>query len=307
MSKIYLSPTGLYSRAMLRVANALRESLPPNFEEVKSTKDLGKGDVQVLHVISRDAIPYAQRVRRRGVRYIVVQYCLLTAGFNWTTYNDWFGLWNDAELVWSYYDLAGRVLPQFDYEPVDFNCRFYHAPLGIDQAFAQCQPQPKQNYILTTGYVSGPGAEAITDVWQAAKLAGITRAVHIGPKQSPEPLPVQYHTNISDHYLALLYAQTKYVCSMRYVEGFEMPAVEGLACYTRPIVFDQPDMRHWYDGLALFVPDGLHWQGLIDYLAGLFTVSSRGQVTRDEHDSALSRFNWQIIMQGFWERISHVQ
>lgn len=291
---------------MLRVANALRESLPPSFEEVHNPKLLGKGDLQVLHVISHDAIPYARRVKCRGVRYIVIQYCLLTAGFSQYNYNEWFGLWNDAEIVWSYYDLVVRVLPQFDYEPVDFNCGFYHAPLGIDKAFMQCQPQPKQNYILTTGYVSGPGAEAITDVWQAAKQAGVKHVVHIGPKQSPEPLPVQYRTDISDEHLAVLYAQARYVCAMRYVEGFEMPAVEGLACYTRPIVFDQPDMKHWYDDgddLAVFVKEQAG-QELVDELADVFTMGYPELVAREERNAASKRFNWQTIMQGFWGRIN---
>lgn len=258
MPRIYLAPTGLHSRAMLRVVNALRESLPPSFEEVNSLSNLGPNDVQVLHVISQDALSYAGKLRHK---YVVIQYCFKTAGGD---ISDWREMWYHSLLVWSYYDLSS-YLPESNFgDDVDWpflDAVIYHAPLGIDKEFINPDnyaPTKSRNAIVTTGFVSGPGAEAIEEVWQAALQLGM-HVYHVGCDrvQGAVTKPnVSFHVGLSDKDLAFLYSSCGWVSALRYVEGFEMPAVE--------------DMRRWYGKLARYVPDGLVGDDLVHFLRVLF-------------------------------------
>jgi glycosyltransferase involved in cell wall biosynthesis len=106
---------------------------------------------------------------------------------------------------------------------------------------------------------------------------------------------------ISDGALAELYATSTWVSGLRHVEGFELPAAEGLVCGARPLVFDQPGMREWYRGLGVFVAE-LQGEKLIRLLTELFHQSPL-PVSQEEREEALRRFDWERIAKGFWEAL----
>jgi hypothetical protein len=302
--RVHVKPTGLHSRAMVRVANALERYAPSHVTIARSPND---ADLIVLHVIGSDAIDYARSFEHTGQRYAVIQYCYRTAaplGVN----APWLNLWQSADLVWSYYDLSTVA------ECAGFN--FYHAPLGLDDVFATAPAQPhlgRARVIVTTGYVSGsgPGAEPIEDVWIAAKCAGVG-IIHIGPANVVGmrlDVTREVHTDISDTLLAEIYGRATWVSALRRTEGFELPGIEGLSCGARPIVFDNADNRHWYgDGdYANYVKDrgGID---LVDDLLKIFTRRVPSLVSRSE-PSAISnedlarvrnKFNWRTICEGFY-------
>lgn len=286
--KVFLEPTCVpCSRAMHRVAAALRRHAPPNVEVVRRR---AAADLQVLHAIG-PLLPAPDKP------YAIIQYCLTTAE-GWDE-REWRHAWTEARLVWSYYDLADRM---------PSGARFYFAPLGVDAVFA-AGPRRTGNGrdvgVVTSGYVSGAGAEAIEEVAEAARRLGL-RVFHLGPKR-PEGMAERMEKtwvsgeDIEDEELALWYSRARWVSGLRHGEGYELPVIEGLACGARPIVFDRPDMRRWYDGLATLVPEcsgGALVEALVEVLAqGPLLVAEW------EREEVVRTFDWRVIAEGFWSRL----
>lgn len=295
--RVYVRPTGLHSMAMTRVANALTRYAPAH---VKITDDIAACDLQVLHVINRDAIEYAANLAR-SKRYAVIQYCLKTSG---ASVEEWQDCWARADLVWSYYDLL--VASQTSVVRSQRPLPFYRAPLGLDDVFREpFNPSlPREPLVITTGYVTGPGAEPIEEVWRAARLAGL-KTFHVGPRhvQNATIEPDEAQEGMSDADLAALYRRAQWVSGLRYVEGFELPAAEALSCGARPLVFSQPATERWYRipgyGLPMvsFVRESHLPEDLAERLSGYAPVGL------NEIAHARAIFDWQTICSGFWDRL----
>lgn len=290
--RVFLEPTGLHSRAMKRVSAALARYAPEGVEVVARPES---ADLLVLHVISFDAMAFGQKVRAGGQRYAAIQYCLQST--ECTEAWHWHPFWRNAAAVWSYYDLTADAAAE--------GFRFWHAPLGIDEAFrvpGAMEPQ-RERLVITSGYVSGPRAEAIEEVWRAASLAG-ARALHVGPASiagmNASPVAWRAVQDLDDRRLADIYRRASWVSGLRHAEGFELPAAEGLACGARAILFDQPSQRHWYGGLAEYVPD-VAGEALVEHLVKVFEAPR--PVNEGELAAALERFGWEPICRGFWNLI----
>ena len=71
---VYLAVPGGLSRAMDRVVHALSLYAPPNVTVVKREAE---ADLVVLHTIGYpETVEAVERMRARGQRYLIVQYCL---------------------------------------------------------------------------------------------------------------------------------------------------------------------------------------------------------------------------------------
>lgn len=292
--KVFVEPVGIYSPAMVRIARALELYAPENIEIVKQES---AADVAILYVIGRDYLDRGKNILARGRSYAIVQCCLETAGFNYSaeSVNEWCELWSRSLAVWSYYNLEDLVNEN----------QFMYAPLGIDAVFtsAASKSSLKSDYVVTTGCVSGSRAEAIEEVWLAAKIAGL-RSVHVGPEKVQGTIyrADEILTGISDFQLATIYQQAQWVCALRHVEGFELPALEALACGTRPILFDQPDLRHWYGRHAIYIPE-CRDEELVDRLVKLFKLPQPSPMTESERLMVIDEFNWKPIAQKFWLKV----
>ena len=265
---------------MFRVADALRRHAPASVEFV-SPQD---ADLHVLHVIGADAIGYVEE--RPDMQYAVIQYCYQTAGAG-----SWNVLWDRAKTVMSYYPLL--------------HDNVYLTPLGIDPMFrADYHREYRGVNVMTSGYVTGPGAEAIEEMYLAASRLD-KEVVHLGPMpvgfQQPPNGNWRLIHGISDMMLANFYRHVQWVSGLRHVEGFELPVIEGLACGARPIVFDRTDMRMWYDEHAMFVPE-CHGEELVERLIEVLS-NDPVPVTDAERMKVLQRFDWEPIVKGFWERV----
>jgi glycosyltransferase involved in cell wall biosynthesis len=287
--KVFLEPTGLHSFAMKRVAKALAHYAPPSVQIVDRFPN--EADLRVLHVIG----PGVYDDMDPNQPHAIIQYCLESAGYDRVK---WSLIWQRAKLVWSYFDLTERGGGElFD---------FYHAPLGIDRIFAACHPNGSRRDIgaMSSGYVSHPAAEAIEEVAIAGANVGI-QIVHLGPDRvegmATRPRGWVSLLGISDEELRDLYTRTEWVSGLRHVEGFELPVIEGLACGARPFVFDRPDMRMWYEGHAVFVPE-CHGEELTEELTQLLRHQP-APVSEAERQKVLDTFNWERIATGFWERL----
>jgi hypothetical protein len=283
--KVFVHPLGLHSRAMVRVADALVHYAPADVIFSRRPED---ADVQILHAIGHDAL-----ATLKAKEYVIIQYCMLAEhvnGRNEVTRSSWADIWDGARFVWSYYDLQGRT----------GQTPFYFAPLGVDEHTFR-QINLLRDCVMTSGYVSGPGAEPIEEMSLAAEKLEMP-IIHLGPHtvegMKYYPKRRTAYLNIEDDTLCRLYNQTRWVSGMRYVEGFELPVLEGLACGARPIVFDRPDMRQWYNGHVVFVPEtsGLELQQILQNVL----QSKPFPVTMDERNTVLEKFNWRKIAVGFW-------
>jgi len=305
--KVYVEPVGLHSTAMKRIAKALRLTAPSHVEIVRN--NIEDADLVVFYPVGYDWAERFTECLSRGQQYAVVQCCLKTSGADAVMWLPW---WGKAKVVWSYLDLVRESTCDFQWSFKnsslidDLTTKFYYAPLGVDSSVFFDRIGARGRNILTTGYVSGRPAEAIKESWQAANRTG-REVVHIGSfpqgieeNELPTSICWSVCLNQTDVYLAERYSVAQFVSSLRYVEGFELPAAEGLCCGAQPVLFDQPDLQHWYGDLAVYVPE-LEGNELVDKLVEVFN-SSR-PVTKDERQTAKERFDWTKICAGFWERV----
>lgn len=285
--KVYVDPVpSNLSQAMHRVSRALRLYSPDGVTIVDKTAE---ADLQVLHTIGIEGM---QRASTDVPQFAVIQYCLQSAGGSRL---EWENIWRRARTVWSYYPLD---VPDW--------VRFYHAPLGVNSSIFRL-PQSGDRPIgaMSSGYVSGPDAEAIQEVADAAFLEGLS-VTHLGPPNvvgMPRRRERTWvsRTCVADRDLACLYGKTKWVSGLRHTEGFELPVIEGAACGARPVVFDRPDMRQWYSGLAEFVPE-TNGPDLVANLRHLFSRDPQ-PVSESDRAALVERFNWQTITEGFWREL----
>jgi len=276
------------SRAMYRTAEGLANAAPPEVEIVDRPED---ADLQILHVIGAGSLDHL-----RCDRYAVIQYCYKT-----TEWGDdpaaWSAFWSGADLVWSYYDLSADVPRETS---------FLLLPLGVSPVFCEsATDQPERSIgVVSSGFVSGPKAEAIEEVAIAAGRAGLT-VLHVGPNQiegmeRPDG-NWQSCSGLEDEDLRGVYHKSRWVSGLRHVEGFELPVIEGLVNGARPIVFDRPETRRWFNGFAEFVPE-CSGEKLVEILVELFSRPPR-PVTTEDRIVAATVFDQNVISRLFWRSL----
>lgn len=292
MLRAYVKAPGVLSRAMHRTAAALERYAPPEVDIVYTPL---AADMEVLHTIGyADLVQEVERVRADGHRYAVMQYCLASAGA--PDMLSWLPLWENSVGVWSYYDLVAHLIDAGVNAPT--GGWMYHAPLGVDSDVFHRVPSMAQYTILTSGYV--PEAEGVLECLDAVTQTG-GRMFHLGPEDSRYPDNVDQLLGIGDEELARRYSASRFVSGLRRIEGFELPAAEGVVCGARPVMFDLPCYRAWYQDLAEYVPEGTHDE-VTAALVDLFQQPPN-PVTADEMEQARERFNWETLAAGFWAQV----
>lgn len=279
------------SHAVHRVHSALTSLAPSSMSFVSDRR----ADVVVLPSIGRrDATTRrAQKHVSSGQRIVVIQYCLRST-INPSTL-DWQYLWSLASLVWSYYPLDSWIAEDGGLPLGD---KFLHAPLGVDAVFTVARPRQHPSPFVCCSSGRAWTTESAREVAIAAGMVG-RRVLHLGP---PMRRPwVHSVSDLSDVELAELYHQCEFVSGLRRIEGFELPVIEGLLCGARPILFDRPHYRIWFEPWAEFIPEGPREQVLQD-VTTLFARGAR-PVTERERSEAQARFSWASIASQFWSRV----
>lgn len=278
------------SGAMRRIELALILHAPAGVECVRAAE---MADLVVLHAVGHpDTLEAVRQAQGRGQRYAIIQYCVRSTQEPCTS--EWLEMWAGAELVWSYYDLI-ELMAEDGLSLEGF--RFFHAPLGVDSAtFVQYPTVGERFAMLSSGYVAE--SECVLEVAEAARRIG-RRSFHLGPPMAGFGPHVEQQLGITDDELARIYSRCDAVAGLRRVEGFEMPAAEGLCCGARPIVFDAPHYRQWFDDWAVFVPE-LDPPELTDVLEEILRAGVE-PVTREERRAAAALFDWGTILPAFWQ------
>lgn len=277
--KIYVD-TKINSRGIQRVPHALKK-YKPDWVEIATTPE--EADLVVFHVNGRLKHLKAA-IKKHNKPYAVIQYCLKS------TMNpdplDWTDVWRKAKVVWSYYDL-----------PYKWLMNFYQAPLGADSNIFKIKEIKTDYTVCTTGisYLS----ESVREVFMAAREVGV-KVAHLGPDLGYEG--VDYYTDLEDWQVADLYNRCVYISGLRRAEGFELPVAEGILCGCRPILFDQPHYRQWFDyPLATFIPEQPR-EKVIESLVQLF---SHPYTSKEwwSYKEMQERFNWDTIIKGFYQHL----
>lgn len=281
--KVFLNPPNVTSPSLMRVTKALIEYKPKDIVIVSNEKE---ADLVILHVIGRQE----QTIKRASKlkNYAVIQYAVRSTLRPKT--DSWLPLWSKSKLVWSYYDLFS--LCEEDGLTPAFN--FYHSPLGVDKVFTQ-KPVKKKSFLIAT---SGQSylTESVKECIQAAKPCAV---FHLGNELLVPG--VTCRTNLTDEELCDFYNDCHFVSGLRRVEGFELPAAEGVVCGAMPIMFDRPHYRKWFDGLAQFIPEGDRRE-VEESIARVFAYGE-SRVNDVQIQVARERFNWQTIISNFWKKV----
>lgn len=293
--KVYLTPPQP-NRGLERIATALRKYAPPNVTIHTFPRN---NDLTIIYAIGRrDAVDrQVEKILKAGKRYAIIQVCLKStmSPDPW----DWVDIWRSAEVVWSYYDLeeALRTGEYFKFAVCQLP-NFYHAPLGADASVFQMHDGWTHKYKVLTSGLSRL-SESVRECHLAAAEVNEV-SCHLGAKLNLGDA-VECVYNIDDLELSYLYGQCEFVSGLRRKEGFELPAVEGLLCGARPLVFDNPDWRWNYGPHAEYLQE-TDRQGVVDQLVELFKRGAR-PVSAEEREQAVERFNWKTIVEGFYERL----
>lgn len=278
-----------------KITEALKKHAPDGIEFVHSTKE---ADLAILHVNGRfhQFTKYIEKLKKLKKKYVVAQYCLRSTRYPRT--EKWREMWEGAQMVWSYYPLNDYIREEGgDWEIPNF----YHSPLGAEaELFSNKGDEEKEFIAMTSGWDTSRGdAESIKEVMDAAESVG-EDVFHLGKTHYDLP-NVLAETGITDLELASRIRSCKYVSALRSTEGFEIPAVEALFCGVRPILFDQPHYRLWYDKWGIFIPEGTKDE-VFESLSQLFFVDDYQPVTDMEREEAVEVFNWKRIVTEFWRR-----
>jgi len=293
--KVYVD-TNDNSRAIQRVVQALKAHAPKKVQFVGYPQ---LADLVVLHVIGRRdrMMRQAEQLKADGKSYAVIQYALRSTKTPKTA--DWQPLWKDAQIIWSYLPIHKWWLSEFEgvgrFEQAS---NLYHAPLGVDAKVFKPKTVTKFFAIATVG--TDWLTQSVRECALAAQVAN-RKAVHIGSDLGNRGPGIASYTGISDEAVAQLYSDSDFVSGLRRIEGFELPAAEGLLCGARPILFDQPHYRDWYGDWAEYIPEGPREQ-VIDLLGALFKSQPR-KVTPKERAAAKEKFDWKKIISEFWKRV----
>lgn len=287
--KVFAEPL-FHDFGINRISTAIKKYAPAGIEfiDTESNADLV---IMYIHAHRRQMWWRAERILNRKHKYAVLQLqCRSTTNPNTT---DWLKIWGNAEVVWAYYDLA-RLCKE-DGNKVGFN--FFYAPLGVD---ADVFHETKKDRKYIAGIHSkGWSRESLREVVLAARATGKT-VLNIGKKKDLGE-DIVYSGIVDDETLSLYYSQCEYVTGLRRTEGFEMPVIEGLMCGARPVCFDEPHYRQWFDGFAEFIPD-ISRENTILLLTELFKKEPK-PVSDIEKNLVKEKFSWKKVCRGFWGNI----
>jgi glycosyltransferase involved in cell wall biosynthesis len=264
-------------------------------EGLEITDSPSDSDLVILHITGRHDGIKAQidLLNKYNKPYAMIQYVLRSTKNPSTS--DWLDMWQNARLVWSYY-----YLPELCFEDkVHEQFPFYYAPLGVDTSVFYDRKSSKGHKAAVIATNSrGLLTESAKECIQAG--TSLDRKVFFLGEEVNIP-GVFCKTNITDDELAYYYSISEFVSGLRRIEGFELPAAEGLMCGARPIMFNKPHYRAWFENMAVYIEEGNREQ-VQTSLEKVFKKGSR-EVTEAELQRAKQIFNWETIIKGFWDRL----
>jgi glycosyltransferase involved in cell wall biosynthesis len=264
-------------RVMFRITEEYKKHAPKSVEFVPNIVD---ADLVISHVLGTFC---ARRILAYDKPFIAIQHCLKTGG-QISGYEE---MWNKAHFV-SGYDNLQPLMP-----------RFLRLPWGVDTDVFYPITDEKIYMGMTHGY-SAKG-EPIIEWHDAARALG-KQSAHLNSECYVDTTDVTRFDAITDAELARIYSQSYYTSAMRFVEGFEVPGIEALACGSRPITFDLECFEYWYGDLAEYVPYTHDREELKNKIQAIFAGAYR-PVTEEEIARVKAQFSWKVTAEEFWSNL----
>lgn len=275
--KVYFE-TGVHSLWNEDNEYNLKKFAPRNVEFIQ---DYSEADLQILNVTR-----LADRYLLNNKNYIVLMH---TYG-EWAEepHNDYHKLFKDAKLVYSHLDLSEHN-----------GINYMRGPWGVDLSKFVALPGKSVKFhdIFSTGFVAQ--TEGISEILSACITIN-GKMIHTGPKLFDDP----HYTNlglVDVNRLREVYNGSKYTNALRRVEGFEKTVSEGILSGSRPICFDTPLYRYWYEDLVEYVKEGSFDDTRNDLIKVLSTEPR--EVTEEEQKIVENKFGWINVARSFWERV----
>ncbi|KKQ98309.1 MAG: hypothetical protein UT24_C0007G0071 [Candidatus Woesebacteria bacterium GW2011_GWB1_39_12] len=277
----------LPDNAISRITNALKKYL--SLEHTLTENPEGADFVVVCdYGRRRKTLWYTQKLIEQKKRYAIIQLSVRSTPNPNTL--DWLPIWEKAELTWSYYNLP-ELCREDGNTP---NFKFYWAPLGVDAEIFKETKAERRFIIAGTGTGKRWNRECKNEILEAARSVKKT-VFQLGTGESSKE--VFYSNGMNDTTLAQYYSQCQFVSGLRRIEGFELPVLEGLLCGARPICFDKPHYRKWFNEFAEYIPED---KKKVENLIKLFQKGAR-PVSKSEKDYVKKNFDWEKICRGFWK------
>jgi len=281
------------SQGIHRVSRALEAYAPAGVRIVPTWEE---ADLVLLHVIGIAGVQ--EVIDRLQKPHCLFMYCTWQTGGG--TYEEWGRAWYGAKLISSYYDLEHTSLAEtwFPGWPSLRRFNLHRTPLGVDtDVFRPCGCA-KQFLVGTSGYVAD---QECLGEWGVVSAASGQGHFHLGPTDVVGAPGVTYVNGIPDGELAKRWSRCRFVSGLRRVEGFELPAYEGLACGARPVMFRRDDAIHWMQDHAEYV-DETTPAHIIEQLRELVRRPPR-PVTDAERAWVRDTFSWARFAKDWWERV----
>ena len=239
-------------------------------------------DVQIVHCLGAGSL-----TKIRSKRFVLVQHNLLNSDIAHLAI--WRAIFQEACLVVSYTDLQSLLNSK------TFN--FLQIPWGVDLRTFRNYEQSREHTILTTGWSCS--GEAIAECYSAVTKCGGT-LFNVG-EDFRFGANFRSSARLTDAEFCHVLNRCRFVSGLRFREGFEISIIEGLACGCRPICFDLPVYRHWFETVPVYVP---HVKGtkLESHLESVFRTHYPA-VSASELEFVRSRFDWQNICDTFWRSL----
>lgn len=275
--------------AIHRVVNAIKKYAPSVVEFVETEK---AADLVILYAYGfrRHTKYHIDRLREKGKKSAIIQLSIKSTPNPKT--KDWIYIWRKAELVWSYLNLSELC----NEEGVEANFNFYYAPLGVDAEVFKETKSKRKFIIAGTGTGRRHSNECKNEIISAANSLG-KKVFQLGNGESSKT--IIYSNRMDDKKLTKYLSLCEFVSGLHRVEGFELPVIEGLLCGARPICFDQPHYRAWFNDFAEFIPED---ENVVKSVGKIFMKGAR-PVTDKEKKYVENHFNWEAITKGFWNRL----
>jgi len=264
--------------AFKRISNAFHQHAPEWVEWVPTWE---QADVNLVHVVGGGEVPILQLPKPK----IIIQHCYFTASPNELDYPKY---WEEALLTCSFHKLPNYTDKKFNYHGM---------PWGADnEIFSIINTQAREFKIGTTGHIAE--TEGIDKVYEAIQQIPGAAMWHTGQNFGWDPNKYRFYNYMPDQYFYQLLNHTQYISAMRFIEGFELMAIEGLMCGARPIV-TQDDTYDWYRKHAYTVDTT---KDIVPQLISILENPPR-PITAEEYEEIVNTFSWKTIMNNFYERV----
>jgi glycosyltransferase involved in cell wall biosynthesis len=265
--------------AFKRISAALHQYAPADVEWT----DYDSCDLMIVHVVGTGE----EEILKRDKPKIIIQHCYFTARPELVDYPAY---WEKALLSVSFHDLRKYT---------DKSISYYGMPWGADPEVFKLQPGIERDItVFTTGHIAQ--TEGIDLVFEAVTaVKGFM--MHTGANFGWSRPTYTYTDYMEDTLLCETLNSAKYVSALRFTEGFELLAIEGLMCGARPIV-PENDTYDWYREFGYTVNTK---EPIVPQLITIFQQEPR-PVSAEEREQIVQRFAWEHIMNGFYSKVKEV-